>query len=149
MTDLFLMRHAKSAYPPGVSDLLRPLSPRGERNARAAASWLSHVQLETVLISPATRTRETWHILKYHGVVAAKQICGELYEASATQIAALTAEKASGPTLVLGHNPGIQACVLALARGDELQLGEVAVKFPTSAIAHLRNGVLTDFVVPR
>jgi phosphohistidine phosphatase len=149
MTDLFLMRHAKSAYPPGVPDHLRPLSPRGERNADAAAQWLSHIALRTVLLSPATRTRETWRILQRHQDLAEVQIVDELYDASAEQIAAAIADWASGPTLVLGHNPGLQACVLAMARGDELHYAEVAGKFPTSAIAHLCDGVLTNFVIPR
>jgi len=149
MTDLFLMRHAKSAYPPGIPDHLRPLNPRGERNAEVAAQWLAPVPLRTVLVSPATRTRETWRILERHQGSVEMQIVDELYDASAAQIAAVIATGASGPTLVLGHNPGMQACVLAMARGDEPHFAEVARKFPTSAIAHLRDGVLTDFVIPR
>jgi len=149
MTDLFLMRHAKSAYPPGVPDRLRPLSPRGERNAEVAAQWLAQMGLRTALVSPATRTRETWRILERHQDSVEVQIVDKLYDASAAQIAAVIADSANGPTLVLGHNPGIQACVLNMARGDEPQIGEVAGKFPTSAIAQLRDGVLTDFVIPR
>jgi phosphohistidine phosphatase len=149
MTDLFLMRHAKSAYPPGVPDVLRPLSPRGQRNANAAAEWLSQMSLDTALVSPATRTRATWQILEPLFPSAALVTCDELYDASAHEIADVIAEHASGSTLVLGHNPGMHAYALAMAQGDEPKFGEVAERFPTSAIAHLRDGVLADFVIPR
>jgi phosphohistidine phosphatase len=149
MTELFLMRHAKSAYPPGVQDFMRPLSPRGQRNAQGAAEWLSRVPLDTALVSPATRTLATWQVLEPHFPSAVLVICDELYDASAQEIADVIAEHASGSTLVLGHNPGMHACVLALAQGDEPKFGQVVEKFPTSAIAHLRDGVLVDFVIPR
>lgn len=149
MTDLFLMRHAKSAYPPGVPDVLRPLSPRGRRNAQAAAEWLSQMSVDTVLVSPATRTRATWQVLGPHFPSAVMVVCDDLYDASAQVIADVISQHASGSTLVLGHNPGMHACVLALAQGDEPEFGAVAEKFPTSAIAHLRDGVLANFVIPR
>ncbi len=37
---LVLLRHAKSAYPPGVADHERPLNDRGRRDAPEAGRWL-------------------------------------------------------------------------------------------------------------
>src|SRR6478609_1619971 len=58
---LILLRHAKSAYPPGVADHERPLAPRGEREAALAGDWLrAHAPaVDAVLCSTATRTRQT------------------------------------------------------------------------------------------
>jgi phosphohistidine phosphatase len=65
MTDrtLVLLRHAKSAHPEGVTNELRPLTPRGHADAAAAGTWLAARQLipDVVLCSPSRRTRETWH----------------------------------------------------------------------------------------
>ena len=146
--DVFLMRHAKSAYPPGVADISRPLSPRGRRNAVVAAQWLARMKIETALLSPSQRTRETWEIVRDQ-VHATEHIIDDLYDASAAEITSVLASHAEGPTLVLGHNPGIQLCAIAMARGDEPPFRELTVKFPTCAIAHLRDGVLTDFIIPR
>jgi phosphohistidine phosphatase len=148
MMDLFVMRHAKSAYPVGVADVDRPLSARGERNAAVAAQWLADAHLATALVSPAVRTRQTWRIVQEH-VTANMRIVDGLYEATAADIAAIVDQYADGPTLVLGHNPGIQMYAISQARGDEPALQDVQEKFPTCAIAHLRDGQLTDFIIPR
>ena len=37
---LVVLRHAKSAYPPGVVDHDRPLAPRGVVDAKAAGGWI-------------------------------------------------------------------------------------------------------------
>jgi phosphohistidine phosphatase len=148
MMDIYLMRHAKSAYPPGVPDISRPLSPRGKRNAAVAAQWLATADLTTALVSPAVRTQQTWQIVQKH-VTANMVTVDDLYEASTTDIASVVDRHAAGPTLVLGHNPALQMCAIAMARGDEPALRDVKIKFPTSAIAHLRSGALIEFVIPR
>lgn len=59
---LILLRHAKSVDPdPYPTDLERPLSPRGRRDAAAAGDWLRDQGLvpDLVICSPAVRTRET------------------------------------------------------------------------------------------
>ncbi len=146
--DVFAMRHAKSAYPVGVPDVARPLSARGERNAVVAAQWLAEADLTTALVSPAVRTQETWRIVQPH-VTANMHVIDDLYEASAADIAAIVDQYAAGPTLVLGHNPGIQMFAISMSRGDEPSLQDVKEKFPTCAIAHLRGGLLTEFIIPR
>ncbi|MFF5230443.1 SixA phosphatase family protein [Dactylosporangium sp. NPDC000521] len=59
---LILLRHAKSVDPdPYPTDLERPLSPRGRRDAAAAGDWLRAQGLlpDLVVCSTAVRTRET------------------------------------------------------------------------------------------
>ena len=58
---LVLLRHGKSAYPPGVSDHDRPLAPRGQREAALAGTWIGAnvPAIDRVVCSTAQRTRQT------------------------------------------------------------------------------------------
>lgn len=60
---IVLLRHAKAEQPTGASDLDRPLTARGHADAAAAGAWLAHGGYlpDTVICSPAKRTRQTWH----------------------------------------------------------------------------------------
>jgi phosphohistidine phosphatase len=150
MNDIFLMRHAKSAYPPGVPDHDRPLNERGKHNAEVAAAWLAGQRLDTVLVSSALRAQQTWAIVSRSVKVSATSI-PELYEASTDTIAEVLARETDRRTLVIAHNPGLADYVMTHCQPDTSALAwsELSRKFPTSAIAHLREGVLVDFVVPR
>ena len=59
--ELWLMRHAKSAWPEGVADYNRPLKKRGRKTAQAMGEWLGqHGQVpDWIVSSPADRARET------------------------------------------------------------------------------------------
>jgi phosphohistidine phosphatase len=150
MTDIWFMRHAKSAYPPGVPDHDRPLNERGRRNALVAGAWLRAQGIETALVSSAVRAQETWDIVAAHLDICARTV-SDLYDADVPTIAAVIDELAQGRTLIIAHNPGLVDFVVSHGEpGVDLTpwrtLGE---KFPTSAIARLRDGVLVDFVIPR
>ena len=59
---LILLRHAKAADPDDyATDIERPLTARGHRDATAAGEWLAEQGLvpDAVLCSTAVRTRET------------------------------------------------------------------------------------------
>ena len=58
---LVLLRHGKSAYPPGVDDHQRPLAPRGRREAALAGTWIETnlPPIDHVICSTAERTRQT------------------------------------------------------------------------------------------
>ncbi|MBW5484200.1 SixA phosphatase family protein [Streptomyces bambusae] len=170
MPDLVILRHAKSAWPPGVPDRDRPLGPRGLRDAPAAGRLLaqSGPLPDLVLCSPARRTRETWEL-------AARELPAEppvrfeprLYAADAEDILDTVREVPAGvgTLLLVGHNPGLQDLVLLLAGtarggagGDALD--RLATKFPTSAVAVLAapgtwadltpgGAALTAFEIPR
>ncbi|WP_052499518.1 SixA phosphatase family protein [Streptomyces vietnamensis] len=163
---LFVLRHAKSAWPEGVADQDRPLGPRGLRDAPAAGSFLaeSGVLPDLALCSPARRARRTWEL-------AAAELAGpvptrhdpRLYGADALELLDVLHDVPDevATLLLVGHNPGLEDLILLLATrsvGDALD--RVRTKFPTSAIAvltwsgtwkDLRPGeaLLTDLAIPR
>jgi phosphohistidine phosphatase len=145
MTDrtLVLMRHAKSAYPPGVVDHDRPLAPRGVREAGLAGEWLRSMvpPIDAVLCSTAARTRET---LSRTGLDATTTFVERLYDAvPGTVIEEINrVDDKVGTLLVIGHEPTMSSVVLGLAdasRSDHAAAESISTKFPTSAIAVLRT----------
>ncbi|WP_225804050.1 histidine phosphatase family protein [Streptomyces sp. NK15101] len=163
---LFVLRHAKSAWPEGVADRDRPLGPRGLRDAPAAGSFLaeSGVLPDLVLCSPARRARRTWELAaaELDGPVPARHD-PRLYGAEAPELLDVLhgVPDEVAALLLVGHNPGLEELVLLLAaRGVGDALDRIRTKFPTSAIAvltwsgtwtDLRPGeaLLTDLAIPR
>lgn len=166
MRRLVVLRHAKSDWPVGVVDRDRPLGRRGQRDAPAAGRWIAeHVGvLDAVWCSPARRTRQTWELLAAElGGTPPVEFDERIYEASVSDLVEVLRETAKGSASVLlvGHNPGVQELVLALAGGQRSEVQVLAeTKFPTSGVALLDvNGPwrelaagsarLADFAVPR
>jgi phosphohistidine phosphatase len=160
---LLVMRHAKSAYPPGVADHDRPLAPRGVREARLAGDWLrANADVDAVLCSTATRARETLGATK---IKASTRYLERLYDGSAGIVIDEIngTEDAIRTLLLIGHQPTMGELVLGLngADGSNPEAVEAVVaKFPTSAIAVLHTGepwrrlelggaALVGFHVPR
>ena len=129
---LILLRHAKSDWSGGESDIDRPLSKRGRRQAPDAGRWLAHgvEGIDLAVVSPANRARSTWEL-------ASAELDGRPPTRMEDRLYAATAEELLGvvralpndvDTVVLvGHNPGIEDLVLLLT-------GE-SVSMPTSALA--------------
>ncbi|SPM41480.1 Phosphohistidine phosphatase SixA [Mycobacterium numidiamassiliense] len=158
------MRHAKSAYPPGVADHDRPLAPRGIREAALAGDWLraNAPAIDAVLCSTATRTRQT---LAETGIDAPVRYSERLYGATAgTMIDEINGVADSVNTvLVLGHEPTMSEVAIGLAGSngtDETAAQRISEKYPTSAIAvltvagawksvELGTAALIEFHVPR
>ncbi len=166
MKRLVVLRHAKSDWPVGVADRNRPLGRRGQRDAPAAGRWIAeHVGVpDAVWCSPARRTKETWELLAAQlGGSPPVEFDERIYEASVSDLVEVLRETAKGSSSVLlvGHNPGVQELVLALAGGQRSEVQMLAeTKFPTSGVALLDvNGPwrelaagsarLADFAVPR
>jgi phosphohistidine phosphatase len=173
---LVVLRHAKSAYPPGVPDHDRPLAPRGVADAKAAGGWIrDHVgPLDQVVVSSARRARGTWTLAAGAiGFIGAAgydvespgplTIDPRVYDASAGTLLAVLRElpERVGTALLLGHNPGCADLVDLLAGERDAAAAElIAVKYPTAGIAVLDLDVtwdrlgagtarLTQFAVPR
>jgi phosphohistidine phosphatase len=163
---LLVMRHAKSAYPPGVADHDRPLAPRGVREAALAGDWLraNAPEVDTVLCSTAARARQTLARTK---IKAPTNYLERLYGASP----GIVIDEINGTDdgtrtlLLIGHEPTMGELVLGLcgaghSNTDKEALTQISSKFPTSAIALLHTGepwhrlepggaALVDFHVPR
>ncbi|MFI6856449.1 SixA phosphatase family protein [Streptomyces sp. NPDC050416] len=164
---LVVLRHAKSAWPLDVADHERPLAPRGRRDAPAAGRALAEADClpDLALCSTAVRARRTWELAAAEwGTPPPVRFDRRLYAASPAGLLAVVHEvSAEVETLLLiGHNPGLEELVLALA-GDGLDdtLERVRTKFPTSAVAVLSwygtcwrtltpgTALLTSMTVPR
>lgn len=141
---LVLLRHGKSAYPPGVSDHDRPLAPRGRRGAALAGAWITDnlPAIDRVLCSTAERTRQTLAASDLLQPAVLVDYTDEIYEAYTEELLALVtaAPPADHTLLLVGHAPGIPALAEQLAGPDSDQdaVARMRVKFPTAAIAVLR-----------
>jgi phosphohistidine phosphatase len=163
MPQLLLMRHAKSAYPEGVADNLRPLSPRGRADARAAGQWIAAAfpQLDEVVVSPALRAQQTWEIAREPLDARLVRTDARIYADWGDRLEDVVTElhHHTSTALIIGHNPGVESWALGVtAGGDDDARERMAHKFPTSGIAVLqwsdgwstpRDVRLLAFAVPR
>lgn len=159
---LYLLRHAKSSWDDlSLADHDRPLAGRGRRAASAMADHLAVPDL--VLCSTSVRTRQTYARLQPVLADAPVRYERDVYAASADTLLALLRGVTDelGSVLVIGHNPGMEELALLLAR-PSAERDDVAVKFPTAALASLEldadvrwsgleagRATLTGFVRPR
>ncbi len=143
---LVLLRHAKSAWPSGVSDLRRPLAKRGRRDAVAAGCWLHEnvPRLDAVICSPAERARQTWTLVAAElDNPAPARYDERVYGATAMQLLALVRNLPDeiGTALLIGHNPDLQELAALLTNHEvEMKTSSIAVlAWPgcwTDAAAH-------------
>lgn len=163
MKTLLIMRHAKSAYPPGIrDDFDRPLNKRGRADLPRIAHLLAAYgpRPEVVLASAAHRARQTASgLVESLGLPARTlHLDDALYLASPstlTQVAAGLPDSAQ-VGLVIAHNPGLEAWIGQLT-GAHVRLptaGLAAVELGISAWAEVASaaigrGHLLYFVVPR
>lgn len=136
---LVVMRHAKSEYPPGVSDHDRPLAPRGRREAPLMApllvSDIGDVRAVRALVSSAARARQTWDaVCASLPLSIPSRVVPDLYESSPAEMARCIRETVELETpipetlVVVAHNPGVHAAVIEWT-------GAGPERFPTSAFA--------------
>ena len=171
MRTLYLLRHAKAVEPGsaatmGISDVDRPLTTRGRRDAANLGDRLrlSGCRPQLILCSPALRTRQTLDLVAPGlGLQARAQVDDQVYAASVSELWRLTRELNDevSEAMIVGHNPGLHELALRLSdHGDDKLRARVREKFPTCAFvtiawpqdswADLRRGaaVLHDFVTP-
>jgi phosphohistidine phosphatase len=163
---LVLLRHGKSAYPPGVGDHERPLAPRGRRQAGLAGRWIAAnlAPIDHVICSTAERTRQTLDASGLATPTALVDFTDQVYGADPEDLVPLIAAADAGDRtlLVVGHAPGLPDLAEELAGegSDPSALGAMRAKYPTSAVAVLElDGEwaeiataptrLVDFVVAR
>lgn len=121
MTDrsLVLLRHGKSDWSAGASDLHRPLMPRGRRQAAEAGRWLADTMPapDLAVVSPAQRARSTWDLAAAElASPVSERIDERVYAASATALMDLVRDLPDAvlTAVLVGHNPGLEDLVSAL-----------------------------------
>ncbi len=176
MRRLMLLRHAKTENDaPSGQDQDRRLDDRGRLDAAAVGGWIGrHPPLpDTVLVSTAVRTLQTWEIAREAMRDAAKDLAPqpqveflpELYGADpAKLLQIIRMAEATDPRrlMVLGHNPGMHELALALAgSGDAAAKKALEHNLPTTGLAILdfaikdwnevafRRGKLVRFTSPK
>lgn len=167
---LILFRHAKSSWDdPDLDDFDRGLAPRGVKAAKRMGAWLAaggHTP-GLILCSTAVRTRATLALMLREFPAARHadlKTTDDLYLAPAETIIDHVRAHGDGHAcvMVIGHNPGMHAAALALtATGKRKFISELAIKYPTAAVATLRfdleafsdlapaTGHLEEFQTPR
>ena len=176
MRRLMLLRHAKTENDaPSGQDQDRRLDDRGRLDAVAIGGWIGrHPPLpDTVLVSTAVRTQQTWEIVRESMRDAAEgpapepqaEFIAELYGADPGQLLQIIRmAEASDPRqlMLIGHNPGMHELALALAgSGDAAAKKALEHNLPTTGLAILdfaiedwnevafRRGKLVRFTSPK
>ena len=166
MKSLTLLRHAKSAWDdPVARDFDRPLNGKGRRAAARMGRYLKEEGLafDCVIASPALRVQQTIAgVEDGYGRSLEPQFDKRIYMASATTLLDLAQgiDDACERALLIGHNPGLEDLVLALAASSPSR-DEVEEKYPTATLAELTfdvsrwadvaegQGTLARFTRPR
>ena len=158
MKTLLIMRHAKSDYPPGISDDFdRPLNKRGRADLPRIARLLAAYgpRPEVVLASAARRAHQTaTGLVESLGLPASVlHLDDALYLSSPstlTQAAAGLPDSAQ-TGLIIAHNPGLEEWIRELT-GARIYLptaGLAAVELGVHSWEEIGRGRLLYFVVPR
>ncbi|MDO5676211.1 MAG: histidine phosphatase family protein [Propionibacteriaceae bacterium] len=141
MATLILIRHAKSDWSAGVSDLARPLNSRGRRQAPATGDWVAGEfdEISLAVVSIATRAQQTWELVSAHLDPMPDVINSEAaYTFDGDDLAEIVAGlPTSAETVILvGHNPALEELIrMATGRWAEM---------PTSAVAVLEIDAWTN-----
>ena len=168
MRRLILLRHSKAERSqPGERDIDRALTARGREDAARIGAYIASHSLtpDRVLVSPSSRTQETWKCVSgalrpAPGAATAER----LYNATSHTIFALIkdVQASAHSVLLVGHNPGLHELALMLiASGDIEAREQLAEKLPTSGLVivdfaidawarlHPHSGRLERFVAPK
>lgn len=153
---LYLLRHAEAeAWSPLGNDFSRSLSSPGQRHAELISGWACEALTppDTILCSPAKRTRETLAPLLalWPRLLATTEYADSMYGASLDMLLTLAQDafSYSDCLLMVGHNPGIEHMLVNSAKPAEtispirMGTGTLAVlEFPGGFKRHSRAGNL-------
>lgn len=165
MKTIYLLRHAKSSWKDdSLDDIDRPLNKRGRQTAAAMGRHLADAGMapETILCSPAVRTRETLDgVSRALAEPVPTRFEQEIYDAEAGDLLARLRRLNDhlGSVMIIGHNPAMEDLArLLVPSADRERVGE---KFPTGSLAVIEAdaeswatvepgaGRLVDFVYGR
>lgn len=155
MDVLILMRHGKAVREhEAADDKSRGLTDRGRRQAAEAGAALAKAQLQPdrILVSGATRTRQTYAALA-NVFQTAPTFLDTLYMAGVETVWAEAVRTGGQTVLVIGHNPSMHALAADLAaQSGDRSAPALALRdrFPTSAYAAFSiAGVRRDAASPK
>jgi phosphohistidine phosphatase len=168
MLRLILLRHAKSAWPDGVSDHERPLADRGQEAAPLIGAHMAARGLvpNKLIVSTAKRTRETQALVATKLAMPKPVFDKRIYEASWSQLLDVVREQPpkASPLMLIGHNPGIATLASMLSdamKSNGAALLKLTSKVPTAALIVIdfdlqsfaeidrEDGGLVEFTTPR
>lgn len=168
MKTLYVLRHAKSGWDdPNLTDHDRPLDMRGERAALVMGRYLAQRRFipDLVLCSTARRAMDTRTLVMSQWNSQPSVECERgLYLSGEKRVLQRLAQVADSvrAVLVIAHNPDLHELAVALARrGDDVQLADLAAKFPTAAFAAIKlpidrwagiahvAGTLINYTIPK
>lgn len=121
--ELFIMRHAKSAWDTNASDdFSRPLKKRGINAAKRIGDSLKRLNWlpNRIIVSPAKRALQT---CKHINLDVSTGEDERIYEASLQNLLAVLADVpgTTNKVMLIGHNPGLEHLLLHLAPTAERQ----------------------------
>jgi phosphohistidine phosphatase len=146
MRRLMLLRHAKTENDaPSGRDQDRRLDDRGRLDAAEVGGWIAgHPPFpDSVLVSTAVRSQQTWDIVRDAMSGKAPQpkveLLAELYGADPSlllQVVHSAAAEDPRRLLLVGHNPGLHELAFALTGGGNTAArAALADNLPTSGLA--------------
>jgi len=126
MKQLYLLRHADSEpWSPLGNDFSRTLSESGLNDAEVVADWaIATLQApETVLCSPAKRTRQTLapYLAQWPQLLSVTEYVDSLYNASLNMLYTLMEDafSYSESLLMVGHNPGFEGLLMSVVQPEQ------------------------------
>ncbi|WP_244594776.1 MULTISPECIES: SixA phosphatase family protein [Methylosinus] len=143
MRRLILLRHAKADAHSAGGDRQRPLTKRGEEDARSVGRYLAEAGLapDFAVASDARRAKRTLDLaLEAFPREVERRLDDEFYLATPDRLLdAVRQTPAEISTLLaIGHNPGFAELASALAAdGEPEALTRMRSKYPTAALAVL------------
>jgi phosphohistidine phosphatase len=167
MKSLMLLRHAKAGWgDSNQRDFDRSLTPQGADAADVLGDYMhqNNIIPDTILCSPAVRTRETLkHVDGKTGWILSPIFVRDIYMATAEQLLQLiqSLHEPNSKVLMIGHNPGFEDLLLQLVGHGNAGLRAVmSEKLPTATLAQVdfdaaewkgvakKAGTLSRFIRP-
>lgn len=131
--DLYVLRHGKAErVAPGGDDAARPLTEKGQRDARGLGRWVRDhdLAIDLVATSPHVRARETATLVLQGAVMPPPlETWDELRPGGAVKavLARLAAFDPAGAVLVVGHEPLLSTLASAAIGGGRIRLAKGAL----------------------
>lgn len=166
MLRLILFRHAHADRPNGVADHERPLSARGQEQARQMGKLIRAQGLvpDLVIVSSATRTQQTWATASTAAEISVNKVDEpRVYESTAGDLLEVLREQdaAHGCMMLVGHNPGLERLAAWLIdTGEPAAMSRLQREFVVGGLAvidfqaqswselDVQSGTLQRFDIP-